>query len=83
MTAKFVSQSPPFVPIHPAEEAGKLDGGGATGEAVRPVFGESVVFGCGFKAAGSDGQLHGNIRARGLGVVTPKRSQRFFYATLA
>ena len=51
MAAQLVAQSASFVAVHPAEESGELGGGGAGCEAVRPVFGESVVFGGRLEAA--------------------------------
>lgn len=72
VATELVPQSPPLMSVHPTEEAGKLGGGGAACKAVRPIFGESVVFGSGFKAARAYGELHGDIGAGGLGVVAPE-----------
>lgn len=60
------------MPVHPAEETGKLGGGGAGCKAVRPVFGETVFSGGGFQAARAHGELHGDVGTGGLGVVAPE-----------
>lgn len=64
VATQLVSKAAALVSVHPTEQTGKLLGGGAGGEAMRPVLREAVVFGGGLEAAAAHGELHAHIGPR-------------------
>lgn len=61
VAAELMAKPSALVAVHPAEETGELDRGGAGGETVGPVLGETVVFGGGLETAPADAELHADV----------------------